>query len=61
MLGVHMASADRNTPKPDRDTSGLRRRLFEILIVLWLALVNCFYYLQFKALIVARLTALKHR
>jgi len=37
------------------------KQLFlQFAFVLWLILVNCFYYLQFKNLFLSRFVALKH-
>jgi|HubBroStandDraft_4_1064222.scaffolds.fasta_scaffold125071_2 hypothetical protein len=51
-------SSDRN--QPERDVRS-HRGFWDVVFVLWLILVNCLYYLQFKALIMSRLTALTHR
>jgi hypothetical protein len=46
---------------PDYCTSTLPHRFLELVIVFWLIIVNCLYYLQFKALILVRLGVPKHR
>jgi hypothetical protein len=54
MLAIQMASFDRYG-------LGSNRLFLQIAFVVWLILMNCFYYLQFKALFLSRFAALKHR
>jgi hypothetical protein len=46
---------------PEVNHSTLNRNLLQFAFVLWLLVVNFFYYLQFKALLISRFAALKHR
>lgn len=44
---------------PDSAKGG--RIILQVAFVIWLIVVNCFYYLQFKSLFLARFASLKHR
>jgi hypothetical protein len=47
---------------PDHSTSmPTQHWFFELVVVLWLIAVNCFYYMQYKSLILARLAVLQHQ